>query len=301
MSKPSQIIDRASREIAADSNFDAAVSAYLEGVVAWRRRLAGYNKVIASGARQHITKNLLLLHFSNATDNPDNGATFERLLARCNMRDACGPRVLRTVIGLAQRNGHIQVHRGLYDKRLKILKPTEKWLELESDYHVIALSSLAIVSRDAADTADCFTPRMVADIATMRERLLEEPGLLLGEPEGEIRSLIALDGGFATVTAVVDAWQRGKRIPSHKEIGNAFRLSASQARKILRLAADFGLIGFDREGKVSDASALLAACKKLIACEFALYQRYVASTETSQVEHIPVMAPTDAVAPQVAA
>src|ERR1700709_2769105 len=100
MFKPSQILERASREIAADVNFDAAMTAYLEGVVAWRRRLAGYNKVIASGARQHIMKNMLLLHFSNATDNPDNGATFERLLARCNMRDACGPRVLRTVISL---------------------------------------------------------------------------------------------------------------------------------------------------------------------------------------------------------
>ena len=71
-----------------------------------------------------------------------------------------------------------------------------------------------------------------------------------------MRAVVALDGGLATAFAVADAWIRGKRLPSHKEIGASFRLSASQARKILRLAADHGLVVFDRDGKIGDASGL---------------------------------------------
>ncbi len=89
----------------------------------------------------------------------------------------------------------------------------------------------------------------------------------------------ALDGGLATAFAVADAWQRGKRPPSHKEIGASFRLSASQARKILRLAADYALVTFDREGKISDASGLLSECRRLVAHEFALYARCIAPFE----------------------
>ena len=98
MPKPTDTLDRLARAIAVDRNFDAAAASYLEACVAWRRGLNGFNKVIASGARQRIMKTILRLHFSNATDNPDDGATFERLLNHSNPVgcENCGPRVLRT-------------------------------------------------------------------------------------------------------------------------------------------------------------------------------------------------------------
>ncbi len=104
-----------------------------------------------------------------------------------------------------------------------------------------------------------------------------------------MRALAALDGGMATAFAVADAWIRGQRVPSHKEIGASFRLSASQARKILRLAADHGLVVFDRDGKIADASGLAAACRRLVAHEFALYARFVAPFEAATAE--PIVAP----------
>ena len=107
---------------------------------------------------------------------------------------------------------------------------------------------------------------------------------MLGEPDGAMHELFAFDGGMATIFAVADAWGRGKRAPSHKEVGAAFRLSASQARKILRLASDHSLISFDRDGKIADASGLTAACRRLVAHEFALYARAVAPFEAGPVK-----------------
>jgi hypothetical protein len=293
MSKTTDATDRFARAILTDRHFDAAATSYLEAFVSWRRGLGNFNKVVSSGARQRIMKNILCLHFGNATDNPDDGATFERLLNQSNRDEncvACGPRVLRTVITLAQRTGHITVSQGWYDRRLKILRPTDKWIAQEADRHEVALASLSLLSQDRSSFA--VRPRgaaLVARLAIGASRSESPVGVTLGEPDAAMRSVAALDGGLATAFAVTDAWMRGRRTPSHKEIGASFRLSASQARKILRLAADNGLVGFDREGKINDANGLVQASRRLVAHEFALYARCVAPFETTTSE--PIVAP----------
>jgi hypothetical protein len=235
-------------------------------------------------------KSILSLHFANATDNPDNGATFERLLSQsnpCNRAQNCGPRVLRTVITLAQRSGHLTVHQGWYDRRLKILRPTEKWIAQEADRHEVALSSLGLLAQDRTRFAS--RPRgaaLVGRLAVASTRHEGVIGVTLGEPDAGLRAVAALDGGLATAFAVADATMRGKAIPSHKEIGASFRLSASQARKILRLAADHGLVSFDREGKIADATELAAASRRLVAHEFAFYARCVAPFEPAAADPI---------------
>jgi hypothetical protein len=290
MSKTFDANDRFVRAISADRNFDAAVTSYLEAFVTWRRGLGGYNKVISSGARRRIMKSILCLHFGNATENPDDGATFERLLNQSSRVEACGPRVLRTVISLANRSGHLLVQRGWFDRRLKILRPTDKWIAQEAERHEVALASLGLLAQDRSRFA--LRPRgaaLVGKLAVLAERSDGLAGVFLGEPDAGMRAIEALDGGLATAFAVADAWQRGKRPPSHKEIGASFRLSASQARKILRLAADHALVAFDRDGKISDASGLLADCRRLVANEFALYARCIAPFETASAE--PIVAP----------
>ena len=298
MPKPTDSLDRYARAIAADRNFDAAATSYIEAFVSWRRTLGGFNKVISSSSRRRILKSILYLHFCNATGNPDDGATFERLLSQSNphpceggeAKESCGPRVLRTVIALAQRSGHLGIGPGWYDRRLKILSPTEMWIAQEAERHEVALASLGLLAQDRSRFAA--RPRgaaLVGRLAVAAGRNDRAVGLTLGEPDGAMRALCALDGGMATAFAVADAWMRGKRIPSHKEMGASFRLSASQARKILRRAADHGLILFDRDGKIADASGLVAACRRLVAHEFALYARSVAPFETAPAE--PMLAP----------
>ena len=297
MSKIIDATDRLARAIAADRHFDSAATSYLEAYVSWRRTLNGFNKVVSSGARQRIMKSILCLHFGNATDNPDDGATFERLLGQSNQDTgcaSCGPRVLRTVITLAHRTGHLEVQQGWYDRRLKILRPTEKWIAQEAERHEVALASLALLALDRSRFAA--RPRgatLVGRLAVAASRHEQAVGVTLGEPDAAIREIAALDGGLATAFAVADAWVRGKRTPSHKEIGASFRLSASQARKILRLAADHALIAFDREGKIADAGGLVQASRRLVAHEFSLYSRCIAPFETVNAGSIiaPVLLP----------
>jgi hypothetical protein len=295
MRKSNDSLDSYARSIAADGNFEAAAASYIEAFVNWRRGLGGFNKVISSGARRRILKSILYLHFSNATDNPDDGATFERLLGQSNpqqvdARENCGPRVLRTVISLAQRSGHLAVSQGWYDRRLKILRPTDKWIAQEGERHEATLASLAQLAQDRLRFAT--RPRgaaLVGRLTMSFGRPDPAVGVALGEPDGAMRAICALDGGMATAFSVADAWARGACVPSHKEIGASYRLSASQARKILRLAADHALIVFDREGKIAEASGLVAACRRLVAHEFALYARSMAPFEAAAAE--PLVAP----------
>jgi len=274
-----EVTDHFASAIAADPHFDAAVVSYVEALVAWRRGLGNFNKVVSCGARQRIMKSVLRLHYGNATDNPDDGATFERLLNLANPEDGsdtCGPRVLRTVIALAQRTGHLHVTKGWFDRRLKILRPTEKWIAQEVERHEAALQSLQLLALDRSRFSN--PPRgaaLVARLATASQ-FDHACGLTLGAPDGGLRAVCALDGGLATVFAVADAFLRDKRIPSHKEIGSSFRLSASQARKILRLAADHDLVVFDRLGEISDASGLVKQGRRVIAHELAAYARCIA-------------------------
>jgi hypothetical protein len=304
MSQSTDSLERLVRAIAADRNFEGAATGFIESYVAWRRTRGGYNKVISSNARRRIMRTILCLHFGNVADNPDDGATFERLLTRSNANiddglDGCGPRVLRTVISLAQRSGHLTVSQGWYDRRLKILRPTEKWIAEDAERHEVGLASLGLLAQDRSRFAA--RPRgeaLVGRLAVIGGRQDRAVGVTLGEPAGPIRALGALDGGLATAFAVAEAWMRGKRLPSHKEIGASFRLSASQARKILRLAADHALVGFDRDGKIDDASGLAAACRNLVAHEFALYARFVAPFEAVPAE--PLVAAAVAGEPRVA-
>src|SRR5262249_6644888 len=144
------------------------------------------------------------------------------------------------------------------------LRPTEKWITQEAERHEVALESIGLLERDRSRFAT--RPRgaaLVGRLAIATGRNDKAVGVSLGEPDGPMRAVTALDGGLATAFSVVDAWTRGKRIPSHKEIGASFRLSASQARKILKLAADNALITFDRDGKISDASGLASASRRL--------------------------------------
>jgi hypothetical protein len=293
MTSSDEVIDRSASAIAADPHFDAAVVSYVEAMVAWRRGLGNFNKVVSCGARQRIMKSVLRLHYSNAGDNPDDGATFERLLALANPGDGgetCGPRVLRTVIALAQRTGHLHVAKGWFDRRLKILRPTEKWITQEAERHEGALASLRLLQRDRTRflSLPCGV-NLVARLATAAQ-FDSACGLTLGTANGGLHAIAALDGGMATVFAVAEACLRDKRIPSHKELGASFRLSASQARKILRLAAEHELLVFNGLGKISDASGLLSETRRLIAHELALYAQCVAPARPQNAEIVLPMA-----------
>jgi len=261
-------------------NFENAALTYIESLVKWRCDLGAFNKVISSYSRHLIVRYVLFLHFGNDSGNPDKGATIQRLLDLCLERDRCGSRVLRNVLSLAQMTGYLSIERGRFDQRLKVLEPTDKLLEQMRRYYAHTFRCFDVLLGDRA-------PRQISrDDPDMVERVCFAVGgpyidqhLLIGEYFEDLHSLFGLDGGFATVFAVVDAQMRGQTPPSYKDIAQRFRLSASQARKILKSAEARGLMTFDDMGKVAGASGLVEACKRFIARELALYAKFALGLE----------------------
>jgi hypothetical protein len=278
--------------IAADGNFGGAVTSYLQAFVTWHRSLGNFNRLVSSIPRRRIMKSILRLHFDDVAGNPDNGATFERVLNEVIRERICGHRMLRTTIALAGRSGHLSARRGACDGRLRLLHPTDKWIAKEIERHEVALASLSLL----AQYGFFFTGRLcgvalVSRLAVASGHSGDAVGTVLGEPDGLLRSVAALDGGLVTSFAIADAWIRGKRIPSTREIGASFMLSPSQALKIVRLAADHALVTFDNTGKIADASQLAAEGRRLVANELALYAHYVGPVDTGLVEKPPLAAP----------
>jgi hypothetical protein len=262
----------ATRERLAQAAPDPAV-AYLTAYVEWRRKAAGFNKLISSSARQRAVRTILALHFAAERGNPDEGATVERVLAYADP-PVCGLRVLRTTINLAQHSGLLMVQKGHFDRRQKTLSPTASWIALEAERHRLALARLRPDSAETFPSADLVARFALADLPR------PAVGITLGEPDGVMGALAALEGGLAVICAVADAWVHRRPVGSHKEIGRDFRISGSQVRKILHLAADCGRVALDREGRVADASRLAAACKRLAAHDLALYARCLGAFET---------------------
>jgi hypothetical protein len=218
---------------------------------------------------------ILYLHFQARPDDPDEGATYERLLKLCLEREFCGPRVLRTVLMLAETTGRVAVQRGRFDRRLKIFRPTEKLLAQSRHSAERVLDSLELIvgdrwPRPSGSSRDVLIRRMTC----VAGRRYFEDGIEICEHYEDLLAILRLDGGLATVIAVTDAELKGMNLPPYKEIAQRFRFSASQSRKILKRAEELGLVTFSSGGRLADASGLVRTYKWAIARELALHAKY---------------------------
>lgn len=123
-------------------------------------------------------------------------------------------------------------------------------------------------------------PRFLKNFFSKAGRGYLDNHIVIGKHFEDLSALMQLDGGTATIAAVVDAHLNGRPTPSHQEIGGGFRFSASQARKILKAAESKGLLRFSADGRVEDASGLVEVFQRFQARELALYAKYVFDLET---------------------
>jgi hypothetical protein len=256
-------------------HFEEAIKHHVENLLKWRCSLGGFNKVISSHARNFIMNSVLYLHFQARPDDPDEGATYERLLKFCVDRGFCGPRVLRTVLMLAEGSGRLTVERGRFDRRLKIFRPTELLLaqSRECEEHVLDCFDILMKERSprrGSLSRDTLSRRMIS----VAGRRYFEDRVDLCEHYEDLLELLRLDGGYATVLAVTDAQLKGMAPPPYKEIAARFRFSASQSRKILKRAEDLGLAKFSGGGRLADASGLVRTYRWAVARELALHAKY---------------------------
>ena len=277
-------------EIISDQTFDIAAAHYITNFVNWQKTHKDFSIFVSSSIHQRIMNNILRLYLSNTSENPDGGATPERLLnlpTSTRMFRSHGMCMIRTVINSAERSGYIAVLKGHFDRRLKVLRPTEKWIALEVDRHELAQASLAFLTQQRFRLASKASGNaLMARLAGVMGAELDSVGVLLGEPDDPLSSIAARDHGLTTAFAVADAWTRGALIPSNRKMGESFFISTAQVRQILGIATNRELIAFDQKGKIGDANELVREIRRLVAHEFAIYFRCKApEIESANMSH----------------
>lgn len=161
-------------------------------------------------------------------------------------------------------------------------------MALEAKRHEVALTSLMLLTRNGSRfAAPPCGAALVGQFATAASLENGAAGIMLSGPDAAIRAIAEMGGGFVTVLSLADAWLRTAAIPTHMELAADFRISGTQACKIIRHAAEHQLVTVARNGKIVEASALVEASRRQIALEFARYAQDLRSYETSAERSAP--------------
>ena len=255
--------------------FDKAALHYIENILRWRHEMGRFNKVLSSYARNHIFMNVLLLHYVNKTNSPENGATFGRLLDLCLERQLCGSRFLRTVLLLATWTGYITVLDATGDKRAKLYVPTQKLIKTNQDYfsYVMGCFDIMGASNDLANRPHSDPNFLRTFLGGACQAYLDHK-ILMGEFFPELLVLMQRDGGLPTVLAYVEADLLRIDPPLPKDVAKRFSTSLSQVRKVIREAEGFKLMAFSTSNGAMDVTGIATIYKKFIARELSLYAKY---------------------------
>jgi hypothetical protein len=259
--------------------FDDTVMHYLDNVLAWRRGMGYFNRV-GTHAGLHISGLALYLHFANEQGAHNGGATYSRLLEICEARHTCGPRTLRTVLGVCQVLGYLKSVRSGQDRRAHVFIPTDKLITLMRQQFANTFGCLdrlvpgaTYAAQDRSDPE--FFPRVFASGA----KAFVEFDIKISEHLPDLLALMKLQGGFPTYATIVAATMRSQDVPSAHAIAREFKISSSQVRAVLRTGAERGLFTLADRGEVSDAAPLVHQHKVLIAREFGLFAKYALGLE----------------------
>jgi hypothetical protein len=199
---------------------------------------------------------LLFLTASRADDQPD-GATFERLVAISESREGVGARAVRTALRLLQISGLIVSTRSRSDGRLRIYQPTQALLAQSRDYYSIVFGMFDALAPGANVSSRLKEdPHYLMEIfARAGEVFLAEDFILYPGPDA-LSEVLRLDGASAILALVVDCRWSGRQMPTPSQLAPLYQVSGSQARVILKAAADKTLIVLGPRGALLDASAL---------------------------------------------
>jgi hypothetical protein len=260
--------------------FEQAALYYFEDVLTWRRELGLLNRVISSYARNMVVAYVLFLTSANDSGRPEDGATFSRILSLCERRKDCGGRALRSFLLLAQMAGFLKIERGAGDGRVSAYVPTPKLLAETRQHHTAALGCYDILLAQPGFSAACVNE------AGFLERLMRTSGkaavvhdITFAEVHPPLLELLRLDGGYPCAAALTRAHMRDIPLPSTGIISRTYKISASQARNVIRAAEQRGLVEFNASGDLIGAEPLAKMCKNLLARELALYAKYTLGLE----------------------
>lgn len=265
--------------------FDAAARDYVDNVIAWRRRLGLFNRV-GTNLAFHVINYVVYLHFSAQAGTLPQGATFSRILDICEARGNCGGRALRTVLVVLQALGRLKSERAADDGRAQVFVPADSLLAEVREIYGYSLTVLDQLMPGSGygnsmreDSA--FVARHISRIG----RAIIEDNVRITEHFPDLHDIINRAGGLPTSLSLAAAEMNGTAFPSPGSIARDFNVSISQVRAVINELAARNLIVRADDGRVVDASRLLAEHKALIAREIALHVKFGLNVE-AQLEKV---------------
>ncbi len=243
--------------IRAHPEFPDGVRRSVNELVKWRSQLGITNRAVSNLSRRSLVEHLLFLSATGRADDQSKGATFERLAAISEFRDGVGARAVRTALRLLQISGLIVSTRSRSDGRLRIYQPTPALLAQSRDYYSIVFGMFRCVAPGAniGSRLKADTQYLMEIFARAGEAFLAENFTLHPSPAA-LGEVLRLDGASAILAFVVDRSWSGRQMPTPSQLAPLFQVSGSQARVILKAAADKALIVLGPRGTLLDASAL---------------------------------------------
>jgi len=261
-------------------DYERAVLYYVERKLVQRRALGFGNQAMSSLPASHVMVFLLLLYYEGAGSAGAGGATSTRLLAICEARRTCGSRALRTILALGQMAGLVRRVRSSYDKRVHVYEPTRKLID--ESLHIVAqtIGALDYLVRERNFAGLPYTDRdFVPNLIKTSIRAYVDTGIPIVEYYPQMHELLVLKGGTSSAAALVRAQLAGEKPPSTYQIGQQFRISATQVRNIIECAQSHGLVTVSPQGQLIEAGELVALYKKYFARELALYVKFTLGLE----------------------
>jgi len=263
------------------NNFPEALRHYATSLLGWREGPRLVNKISSTHTRSQIVGYLMFLHYETPRNDRLTGPTYMRLLALCERRRDCSPRVLKTVLAMLRLAGLVSVSRSTADRRVKFYRPTAKLIDMMHQWYSQTFGCFDILTANGMNYAQRagsepqFLQQVILDIG----RPYIEDGILLIRKFPLIYDLFSMDNGFIVCASMVRAHLDGAPAPSPAAIAKAFGSSASQMRNVLRHLNELHLVELSENGKVRDCSALVNLFSQSVARELSLYAKFALGLE----------------------
>jgi hypothetical protein len=261
--------------IHAHPNFPNAARHYLSMLVAWRTQSRMADKHASTHTRSSITGYVVYLHFRADPANPDDGASYLKLLELCTIRGDCGPRGLTTTLALLRLAGFVQRQRGTIDRRVRLYRPTEKLLNHVRQWYANTLGCL-----DRLTGATDFAGDVARDPDFLRHVVTSIAGpyfaraIQLVGHYPELLALFELEGGSMVAAVLVMAALDGTPVPRPAEMAKRLSCSVSQVRNVMAHLDARGLLRLEADRMVPVEAPLVPLLRRYIARELAFYQIY---------------------------
>jgi len=215
------------------------------------------NLIINDRGRYVLSMFALHLHYSRRPDEPTSGLTAGRLQAMCVQESVCSFGRAGALINLLRWTGYLAPAPTSQDRRVRLLMPTEKLIEMHRERWRRQLRAVALVLPEAGDALSHFDHPAFDPAFTAAQASDFLGGFRLLNDAPDVQFFADRNAGLFILFSIVLAGAPDDAVPptrlvtvSASALAKRFHVSRSHVIKLLREAVDAGLL--ERPGPANE-------------------------------------------------